>query len=400
VTEIIIKQERLTEEKIEQLVSLCPFHALYEEKGELFLDREKCKMCRACLKSSDGALILQETGKTAVKKEEWNGIAVYAEQYGGQLLPSGPQLLTKAGELAKVTGHPIYAVLAGYQTEKAAETLLQYGADRVYVYDYAELKEFHVDTYTNALEDFIRKVQPSSVLVGGTVQGRSLAPKAAARFQTGLTADCTSLEMKENTDLRQIRPAFGGNIMAEIITPGTRPQFCTVRPGIFNAVCKKPANDARVIHMELAREQRKSRLELLEVTEKPKEIDISDAEIIVAVGKGVKSQSDLSVIEEFAEHIGAQIACTRPLVEKGWFGPKRQIGLSGRTVSAKVIITLGISGSVQFTAGMKGCDMIIAVNTDKTAPIFDIANYGVVADIYEILPRLMEKMKGDMPHVS
>lgn len=352
-----------------------------------------------CIKNSEGALELEETEQTSADKEEWRGIAVYAEQSRGQIQEVGLELLTKAGELAKVTGQHVYALIIGSGMKEGAKTLLEYGADKVYVYDYPELEEFHVDTYANAMEDFIRKERPSSVLIGATVQGRSLAPRTAARFRTGLTADCTSLEMKENSDLVQIRPAFGGNIMAEIVTPRTRPQFCTVRPRIFDAKCMETCGKGECVSMELPKKQLKSGLELLEVTEKLKETDIADADILVAVGKGVKSQTDLHMIEKFADMIGAQLACTRPLVEKGWFGPKRQIGLSGRTVKAKVIITLGISGSVQFAAGMKGCDLIIAVNKDESAPIFDIANYGFVADIYEILPRLMEKGK-EASHVS
>ena len=217
--------------------------------------------------------------------------------------------------------------------------------------------------------------------------GRSLAPKVAASVHTGLTADCTMLEMKENTDLVQIRPAFGGNIMAQIITPNTRPQFCTVRYKIFSAP-QKSEPSGKVIKMDIDKGMLKSDTKVLNVVEKPKETDISDAEIIVAVGRGLKSKEYIPFVKEFAEKISAQLACTRPLVENGWFDAKRQIGLSGRTVKPKLIIALGISGSVQFAAGMRNSDMIIAVNNDKNASIFDIAHYGFVGDIYEIIPQL------------
>ncbi|MBO4733495.1 MAG: electron transfer flavoprotein subunit alpha/FixB family protein, partial [Clostridia bacterium] len=206
------------------------------------------------------------------------------------------------------------------------------------------------------------------------------------------TADCTMLEMKENTDLVQIRPAFGGNIMAQIITPNTRPQFCTVRYKIFSAPGWCEPN-GEVINMPVTDKMLSGDTEVLKTVNKPEEIDISDAEIIVAVGRGIKSKDDLALAEKLANKLGAQLACTRPLIEAGWFDAKRQIGLSGRTVKPKLIITLGVSGSVQFAAGMQNSDKIIAVNSDKSAPIFKIAHYGFVGDLYEIVPKLLEKIE-------
>lgn len=391
--EIKIYQERLTEEIAKQLVLQCPFGVMYYEDKKLKIDAERCKMCGICVKKGDGALeIIKRKERAAIDKDTWRGITIYAEQSGGKLHGVVLELLSKARELAEVTGHPIYALLIGSQVYKTAQTLIQYGADVVYSYDYEELCEFHVDSYTNVIEDFIRKIKPSSFLVGATAQGRSLAPRAAARFATGLTADCTKLEMKENTDLIQIRPAFGGNIMAEIVTPYTRPQFCTVRYKVFEARSPENVAEGTIEQMEISADKRISRIEVLKVQDKPKEVDISEAEVIVAVGKGVKSKADLEMIRKLADRIGAQLACTRPLVECGWFSPKKQIGLSGRTVKAKVILTAGISGSVQFAAGMKGCDCIIAINKDEKAPVFDIANYGFVGDLYEIIPELLGKI--------
>ena len=199
--------------------------------------------------------------------------------------------------------------------------------------------------------------------------------------------------MKENTDLVQIRPAFGGNIMAQIVTPKNRPQFCTVRYKIFSAppVTKEPSGTIRT--MEVTEDMIDRRIRVEEIIHKPKEIDISEAEVIVAVGRGVKSQADLEIIRELAAALDAQLACTRPLIECGWFDARRQIGLSGRTVKPKLIITIGISGSVQFAAGMRGAECIIAINTDRKAPVFDITNIGLVGDWYEILPRLLKTVK-------
>jgi len=328
----------------------------------------------------------------AVDKAAWKGIAVYAELVEGAVHNVTRELLGKAQELAKVTDEPVYALVIGNGTAGAAAELLRYGADRAYVYDYPELTEYLPEPYANAFEDFIRKVKPSSVLVGATNVGRSLAPRVAARMRTGLTADCTKLEMRENTDLVQIRPAFGGNIMAQIITGNSRPQFCTVRYKIFEAA--KPAKrGGEIVRMELPGEKLESSVRILKIEEKPRFIDISEAKTIVAVGRGLKSKADAEMAQELADALGAQLACTRPMVEKGWFDPKRQIGLSGRTVSAKLIITLGVSGSVQFAAGMRNSECIVAVNSDPNAPIFDIAHYCLCGDMYEIVPELMRRIK-------
>ena len=240
--------------------------------------------------------------------------------------------------------------------------------------------------------------KPSSVLVGATNVGRSLAPRIAARFRTGLTADCTVLEMYENTDLVQIRPAFGGNIMAKILCPKTRPQLCTVRYKIFSAPAKTEPH-GEVFRMELAPEKRETTTEVLEVIKKAKEKDISDAEIIVAAGRGLKKEEDFELVRRLADLLGAEIAGTRPIIELGWLDPKRQIGLSGRTVKPKLIITVGISGAVQFAAGMKNSDRIIAINSDPAASIFNIAHYGFVGDLYEILPKLIEKLAEEKQNV-
>lgn len=263
------------------------------------------------------------------------------------------------------------------------------------MYDHPDLTGFNVLTIANVFSDFIKKEKPSSVLAGATSKGRSLAPRVAARFRTGLTADCTVLQMKENTDLVQIRPAFGGNIMAQIVTPNHRPQFCTVRYKIFDMAreVKNPSGSIKLMEMPPAFVD--SRIQVQGIIEKEKQADISEAEVIVAVGRGIKKQSDLDMIRALAQHLGAQLACTRPLAEKGWFDARQQIGLSGRTVKPKLIITAGVSGSVQFSAGMKGSDCIIAIDRDRRASIFDVANYGYVGDLYEVVPKLLHTIRGE-----
>ena len=391
--ELRIHQERLDEDGIRQLIDICPFGAISCRDGKVEID-SGCRMCRLCVKKGPGGAVeYMETQEPGINKDEWRAVAVYVEYNGKAVHPVTFELIGKARELAAVTGHPVYALFMGYQVGEKAEELLAYGVDQVFVYDRKELEHFSVLTYTNVFADFITRIRPSSILVGATNAGRSLAPRVAARFRTGLTADCTVLEMKENTDLVQIRPAFGGNIMAQIETPKNRPQFCTVRYKIFSAppVTKEPSGTIRT--MEVTEDMIDRRIRVEEIIHKPKEIDISEAEVIVAVGRGVKSQADLELIRELAAALDAQLACTRPLIECGWFDARRQIGLSGRTVKPKLIITIGISGSVQFAAGMRGAECIIAINTDRKAPVFDIANIGLVGDWYEILPRLLKTVK-------
>ena len=391
--ELRIHQEQLDEDGIRQLIDICPFGAISCRDGKVEID-SGCRMCRLCVKKGPGGAVeYMETQEPGINKDEWRAVAVYVEYNGKAVHPVTFELIGKARELAAVTGHPVYALFMGYQVGEKAEELLAYGVDQVFVYDRKELEHFSVLTYANVFADFITRIRPSSILVGATNAGRSLAPRVAARFRTGLTADCTVLEMKENTDLVQIRPAFGGNIMAQIVTPKNRPQFCTVRYKIFSAppVTKEPSGTIRT--MEVTEDMIDRRIRVEEIIHKPKEIDISEAEVIVAVGRGVKSQADLEIIRELAAALDAQLACTRPLIECGWFDARRQIGLSGRTVKPKLIITIGISGSVQFAAGMRGAECIIAINTDRKAPVFDITNIGLVGDWYEILPRLLKTVK-------
>jgi electron transfer flavoprotein alpha subunit len=351
-------------------------------------------MCKLCIKKGpQGIIELVEDEEITLNKDEWRGIAVYTEHNKGEIHNVTLELIGKARELALVTGHPVYALMIGSDIKEKARKLLHYGVDKVFVYDYPELADFKIDIYTNAFSDFIEKVKPSSIMVGATNLGRTLAPRVAARQRTGLTADCTRLEMKENSDLVQIRPAFGGNIMAQIVTPKHRPQFCTVRYKIFSAPAPLEHFTGDVVLMELSPEQLQSVFSILSIEDKPREVDISEAEIIVAAGRGIKSKDDMALIEELTKLLGGVSACTRPLVENGWFDPKRQIGLSGRTVKPKLIITVGISGSVQFVAGMRNSDCIIAINQDENASIFDVAHYGLCGDLYEIIPQLIEMIR-------
>ena len=389
---LVINQNKITKENAAELIKLCPFGAISYD-GEKLDISSACKMCKMCVRKGGGTVEYVEEVKSTVDKSLWRGVCVYVDHARGKIHRVTYELCGKAKELAAVTGHPVYALVIGSGLDGEIEKLLHYGVDKVFVYDDSAFLDYRIEPYTAAFCDFIEKVKPSSILVGATNLGRQLAPRVAARCRAGLTADCTVLEMKENTDLVQIRPAFGGNIMAQIISPDTRPQFCTARYKVFTE--PKPSEEAggEIVKMEIAPEKLVSDITVLSTVTKPKDVDISEADIIVAVGRGASSESLRHQAEELAELLGGMVACTRPLVEDNIFDAKRQIGLSGRTVNAKFIICLGISGAVQFAAGMKSSECIVAINSDKSAPIFDVAHYAIVGDVNEILPRLIEKIK-------
>lgn len=389
--EIIIHQEKITD--LNAVLKLCPFRAIEVNDGKVSLNAA-CRMCRICIKKGPpGAFEFVESRDPGVDKTKWRGVTVVAEATAGKLHPVSFELLGKARELADKTAQPVYAVVLGHRLDAAVEELLDYGPDRVFVYDLPELEHFRIEPYTAALEDFIRTFQPSVLLVGGTTVGRSLAPRTAARFRTGLTADCTVLDIQPDTDLDQIRPAYGGNIMAHINTPRHRPQFATVRYKIFSIPEKSRRPGAEVVRRSVDPAKLVSGINVLEVKPKPPVKMLEDAEIIVAAGRGVKKSEDLAMLQELADLLGGQLATSRALVECGWAPAARQIGLSGRTVKPKLIITCGISGAIQFAAGMNNSEFIVAINSDPEVAIFKIAHVGICGDLYEVVPRLIERIR-------
>jgi electron transfer flavoprotein alpha subunit len=390
---LVVNESKLNNEIVKELVNICPFKAIEDKNGKIEINAG-CKMCKICVKKGPAGVMefVEEEVKT-VDKSLWKGIAVYVDHVEGDIHPVTLELIGKAKELASKVGFQVYCLFLGSNIEDKAKELLHYGVDQVFVYDREELKDFRIEPYAAAFEDFINKVKPSTILVGATTIGRSLAPRMAARFKTGLTADCTILDIKENTDLIQIRPAFGGNIMAQINTPNTRPQLATVRYKVMNAPERSSEANGNITLCDVESSKLSSNINVLKVTHKEKEESISDAEVIVVAGRGIKSEKDMELVHELADLLGAQIAGTRPLIESGWLDAKKQIGLSGRTVKPRLIITLGVSGAVQFAAGMNGAEYIFAINQDEKASIFNIAHYGIVGDIYEIVPQLIEKIK-------
>ena len=374
--------------------STCPFGAIEMKNGKPEMNAA-CKVCGLCVKACpQKAIVKLETRVQSVDKTKWNDILVFAEVSGGRLHPVSLELIGKARELAAgVPGFTVKAILVGEGVSAYAEELRHYGVSEVAVYDDAELGYFRADAYAACVEDYIKFAKPSVVLVGATALGRSLAPRLATRFHTGLTADCTTLLLRENTDLVQIRPAFGGNIMAQIVTTNTRPQFATVRYKVMNPPVREEAASGEIVIRRLPAAVKKCKGSCVSVKPVPSKKSISDAEVLVVGGRGLAKEADLDMIKELAKLLGGDWAVTRPLVEKGWTTNDRQIGLSGRTVRPRLIITCGVSGAIQFTACMNGSEHIVSINTDKDAPIFDTAHIAIVGDLYEIVPGLIVKLK-------
>jgi electron transfer flavoprotein alpha subunit len=384
---IKINQKNVNKDIVKELEELCPFNAFDYIDSYLSINAA-CKLCKLCVKKGpDGVCELIEEEGPMIDKSVYKGITVYVEQQDNIAHPVAWELIGKAKELATITNEPVYALIIGNDTSKMVEQALAYGVDNVFVYEDDDYEQFNIDRYTACVEDFYQREHVNIILIGGTSQGRSFAPRIAARLRTGLTADCTKLDIKENGDLLQIRPAFGGNIMAKIHTPNHRPQLATIRYKMFQAP-PVVISHGEVTYCDTKQLPKRSTIEHLEIVSQDTDQDISDAEIIIAVGRAFKKKEDLALVEPLRKSLNAELACTRPLIENGWFDPRRQIGLSGRTVKPKLIINLGISGAVQYIEGMKNAELIISVNSDADNKLFDISHYAIVGDVYEVLKEL------------
>jgi electron transfer flavoprotein alpha subunit len=326
----------------------------------------------------------------ANEKKNWRGILVYVQMQRDGVHPVGRELLGEASRLAEHTGEKIYAVAIGPDPELCRQGLMDTPAQECYFYQTEE--KFQPVVYEKGLMDAIDTLHPAVVLVGGTSQGRSLASRLSVHYRTGVTADCTSLAMTEEGDLLQTRPAFGGNIMASILTPHSRPQFATVRPQVMQEVHKIKLNELKVFVKNLYTNGEK--FVILDSKLLLQKDDLSKQDILVAAGRGVKKKEDLEMLRQLADLLGGKLVSSRALVEKGWMPPSLQLGLSGNTVRPKCIITCGISGSVQFMAGMQSSQHIIAINNDPNARIFEFAHTPICGDLYDIVPALIEKLSG------
>jgi len=320
---------------------------------------------------------------------KYRGVAVFAEQRDGRVHPVTLELLGKGRELADRLGTELSAILLGYGMWADAEKLIQYGADRVFLFDHPELVEFDVLKYKVNIVELLEELKPEIFLIGATQLGRTLGPRVAAAMSTGLTADCIGLDVDEEGNLVQIRPAFSGNILAYIQTR-TRPQMSTVRYRVMERGERDPSRRGEVV--KRVPKIIESPLHLLS-KERPLKTSITDAEVVVAGGRGLGKPSGFELLQDFADLVGGAVGASRVAVDLGWIGREHQVGFSGHVIKPKVYVACGISGSPQHLAGMRGSKIVIAINTDPSAPIFRASDVGIVGDVYKVIPKLMEKVK-------
>lgn len=340
--------------------------------------------------------------------EEYKGVFIYAQQVDNELSSIAFELIGKAKELAKDLGTDVTAVLLGSNVKGLTDELGEYGADKVIVVDNPELETYRTEPYAQALAAVINEYKPEIMLVGATAIGRDLGPTVSARVATGLTADCTKLEIgdfpinavpgkedeQKHNQLLMTRPAFGGNTIATIACPDFRPQMATVRPGVMQKLPKDPSHKAIVEEYNPGFEENSNYVEILEIVKAVSDVvDIMDAKILVSGGRGVGSPENFKILDDLAEAIGGTVSCSRAVVDAGWKPKDLQVGQTGKTVRPNVYFAIGISGAIQHLAGMEESDIIVAINKDESAPIFDVADYGVVGDLNKIVPMLTEKIK-------
>jgi electron transfer flavoprotein alpha subunit len=338
--------------------------------------------------------------------EEYKGVFTFAQQVDGKLDGIAFELIGKGKELAKDLGVDVSAVLIGHNVEGLADQLAEYGADHVILVDDPELETYRTEPYAQALAGVINEFKPEIVLVGATAIGRDLGPTVSARVKTGLTADCTSLEIgdfpmeakpgveQKHGQLLMTRPAFGGNTIATIACPDNRPQMATVRPGVMQKLEPVSGAKADIIKSTVKIEKNARFVEIEEIVkEVASAADIMDAKILVSGGRGVGSEENFKMLQDLADALGGMVSCSRAVVDNGWMAKDFQVGQTGKTVRPNVYFAIGISGAIQHVAGMEESDLIIAINKDDSAPIFDVADYGIVGDLNKIVPALTEAIK-------
>ena len=343
---------------------------------------------------------------TKMGLEEYKGVYVFAQQVDNELSGIAFELLGKAKELAADLSTDVTAVLIGSGVKGLVDQLAEYGADKVIVVDDPELKEYRTEPYAHALASVINEYKPEIVLVGATAIGRDLGPRVSARVATGLTADCTVLEIgdfpinpvpnqeQKHNQLLMTRPAFGGNTIATIACPDSRPQMATVRPGVMQKIDPIAGAKAEVIEYNPGFTPNNKYVEILDVVKELSDtVDIMDAKILVSGGRGVGSAENFKILQDLADVIGGTVSCSRAVEDNGWLPKELQVGQTGKTVRPNVYFAIGISGAIQHTAGMEESDIIVAINKDETAPIFDVADYGIVGDLNKIVPKLTEELK-------
>ncbi len=379
----------------ETCVTACPFGAIEMRDGKAFIT-EACTMCGACVEVCEFKAIerLEETARPAADLSAFKGVWVFAEQHKGEIASVALELLGEGRKLADKRKTELSAVFIGSGIKDKAKELIAYGADIVYVADDPTLKDFNDDSYAAIMTTLAKQHKPEIILAGATAIGRSFFPKVASSLYTGLTADCTALDIDAETGhLHQTRPAFGGNIMATIVTPNHRPQMATVRHKVMKAAARDDSRTGDVIEIKYA-QSGDLRTRVIKTVEALGEtVNICEADIIVSGGRGLGSAKNFQLIEELAKVLGGAVAATRGAVDEGWIPYPHQVGQTGKTVCPKLYIACGISGAIQHVAGMQSSEVIVAINKDPDAPIFNVATYGIVGDVHEVIPIMIKKIR-------
>jgi electron transfer flavoprotein alpha subunit/NAD-dependent dihydropyrimidine dehydrogenase PreA subunit len=370
----------------------CPFGAIEVVDG-IAVVGDSCTLCGACVEECEVGALQIEGGPRAVQQDlaSFSGVWVFAEHTRGRLAPVATELLGVGRKLADARGVQLAAVLLGHMTGDSAATLIGHGADLVYRVDNPALEVFSDEIYEKIVSMLIRQYRPEIVLAGATAVGRSFIPGVATSVDAGLTADCTGLAIREEDGvLLQTRPAFGGNIMATIVCPDTRPQMATVRPKVMKEAPFAGDRSGEIIDIMPKPHQLTSRIKVLEsVTEARGMVNIQESDILVSGGRGLENEQGFELLGRLAEALGAKVSASRAVVDAGWIPYPHQVGQTGKTVAPKLYIACGISGAIQHVAGMQSSETIVAINRDADAPIFDVADFGVVGDLYEVIPKLI-----------
>lgn len=372
----------------------CPFGAIKIVEKRIQIS-EACTLCGACVKACPFEAIKIERKKvTPANLSDYKGVWIFSEQHGGSLRNVALELLSEGRKLADKLNEKLAALLIGNKVANLAKTLAAHGADKIYLVEHAALEHYNTGAYTDALTGVISKYKPSIVLFGATINGRDLAPRVAARLSVGLTADCTGLDTDEERRLVQIRPAFGGNIMASIVS-STRPQMATVRPNVMKMGEPDWSREAKIERIDVTINPKAFRTRVINVVSEvaDRAVNIEEADIIVSGGRGLGSPDNLKLVEELAEALGAAVGGSRPIVDSGWLPHHQQVGQTGKTVAPKIYVAVGISGAIQHRIGMQTSETIIAINKDPEAPIFSITTLGVVGDLFKVVPALIQELR-------
>ena len=377
-------------------LQVCPFGALSLDSENIVVVNEACTGCGACVPECPvSALSLPEAEKKeTVSTDEYSGVWVWVEQLNGQASSISWEMMGEGRKLADKRGTILTACVLGYEAEPLAKQAIAYGADRVFLVDDPTLKVYRTDPYARILVELVKKYKPEIFLLGASTRGRDLAGAVATYLYTGLTADCTGLEIEEGSNLLlQIRPAFGGNIMSTIKCPHHRPQMATVRHHVFEMPAPDESRQGQIIREKAVLLEEQIATKVLDLIVEKNEVNLADAKIIVSGGRGVKGPEGFAILHELAEVLGGAVGASRAAVDAGWISYAHQVGQTGRTVRPDLYIACGISGAIQHQAGMRTSKVIVAINKDPEAPIFQIADYGIVGDLFTVVPALTRALR-------